>query len=170
MSKSQSKPSYSNTLYDLPLSSTPNMSASSSTTFLAHSVPSILTLHYFFNIPGTFLSQCLYLAVPFALNVSPWHFHMVLFLTSLKSVLTCHLCVRPSLTTLYKTLWGTIPRVGNVAQLPLGKASGCEVQQAGPTPTDRFSCGESGLHCTYDAMRLAFAKTPSPWIEAANVY
>ena len=25
---------------------------------------------------------------------------------------------------------------------------GSEVRQAGPTPTDRFSHGESGLHCT----------------------
>ena len=40
----------------------------------------------------------------------------------------------------------TVPHMGNVAQLPLGKASGSEVQQAGPTPMDRFSCGESGLH------------------------
>ena len=28
------------------------------------------------------------------------------------------------------------------------KPVGSEVPQAGPTPTDRFSCGESGLHCT----------------------
>ena len=41
-----------------------------------------------------------------------------------------------------------VPRVGNVAQLPLGKVSGCEVWQAGPTLMDRFSHGESGLHCT----------------------
>ena len=67
-------------------------------------------------------------------------------------------------------LQGTVPHVGNVAQIPLGKASGSEVWQAGPMPTDRFSRGESGLHCTWAAMRLAFAKTPSPWIEAANVY
>ena len=48
----------------------------------------------------------------------------------------------------YGDIWGTVSHVGNVAQLPLGKASGCEVWQAGPTPTDRFSHGESGLHCT----------------------
>ena len=52
----------------------------------------------------------------------------------------------------------------------LGKPVGSEIQHTGPKPTDRFSCGESGLHCTYTAVRLAFAKTPSPWIEAANVY
>ena len=28
------------------------------------------------------------------------------------------------------------------------KPVGSEVRQAGPTPMDRFSCGESGLHCT----------------------
>ena len=30
---------------------------------------------------------------------------------------------------------GTVPRGGNVAQFPLGKASESEVWQAGPTPT-----------------------------------
>ena len=45
-------------------------------------------------------------------------------------------------------IWGTIPSVGNVAQPPLGKASGEQGSQAGPTPTDRFSCEESGPHCT----------------------
>ena len=40
------------------------------------------------------------------------------------------------------------PRVGNVAQLPLGKVSGCKVRQAGPTSMDGFSRGESGLRCT----------------------
>ena len=56
-----------------------------------------------------------------------------------------------------------------------GTAPDSENQQGvsrntGTKPTDRFSHGESGLHCTQAAMRLAFAKTPSPWIEAANVY
>ena len=50
--------------------------------------------------------------------------------------------------------------MGNVAQLPLRKASGSEVWQAGST--DRFSRGESGLNCTQAAMRLALAKNPSP--------
>ena len=59
-------------------------------------------------------------------------------------------------------MWGTVPRMGNVAQPPLGKASGERGWQAGPTPTDSFSRGKSGLHCTEAAMRLAFAKTPSP--------
>ena len=30
----------------------------------------------------------------------------------------------------------------------LEKPVGSEVRQAGPTPTDRFFCGESGPHCT----------------------
>ena len=59
-------------------------------------------------------------------------------------------------------MWGTVPRMGNVAQPPLGKASGERGWQAGPTSMDRFSCGESGLHCTEAAMRLVLAKTPSP--------
>ena len=42
-----------------------------------------------------------------------------------------------------------------------------EVCHAGLTPTDRFfhaepDAGESGLHCTKAALRLAFAKTPHP--------
>ena len=37
---------------------------------------------------------------------------------------------------------------GNVAQPPLEKASGERGWWAGPTPTDRFSHGESGPHCT----------------------
>ena len=67
-------------------------------------------------------------------------------------------------------MWGTVPSVGNVAQPPLGKASGEQGWQAGPTSMDRFSRGKSGLHCTQTAMRLALAKTPSPWTEAANAY
>ena len=59
-------------------------------------------------------------------------------------------------------LWGTVPRIGNVAQPPLGKASGERGWQAGPTSMDRFSSGKSGLHCTLTAMRLTLAKTPSP--------
>ena len=46
------------------------------------------------------------------------------------------------------SMWGTIPSVGNVAQPPLGKASGERGWWTGPTPTDRFSHGKSGLHCT----------------------
>ena len=34
------------------------------------------------------------------------------------------------------------------AQLPLRKASGEQVPAHRPTPTDGFSCGESGLHRT----------------------
>ena len=45
-----------------------------------------------------------------------------------------------------------------------------EVRHTGPTPMDRLSNGDSGLHYTYTAMRLAFAKTPPPWIEAASAY
>ena len=56
----------------------------------------------------------------------------------------------------------TIPSVGNVAQPPLGKASGERGWRAGPNSMDRFSSGKSGLHCTLTAMRLALAKTPSP--------
>ena len=37
-----------------------------------------------------------------------------------------------------------------------------EVQNTEPMPTDRYCHGESGLHCTQAALRLAFAKTPSP--------
>ena len=59
-------------------------------------------------------------------------------------------------------LWGTVPSVGNVAQLPLGKTSGERGWWAGLTSMDRFSSGKSGLHCTLTAMRLALAKTPSP--------
>ena len=61
-----------------------------------------------------------------------------------------------------KTVWGTVLSVGNMAQLPVGKASGERGQQAGPTSMDRFSRGKSGLHCTLTAVRLALAKTPSP--------
>ena len=67
-------------------------------------------------------------------------------------------------------MWGTVPCVGNVAQPPLGKASGERGWQAGPTSMDRFSSGKSGLLCTLTAMRLALAKTHSPWIEATNIY
>ena len=59
-------------------------------------------------------------------------------------------------------MWGTVPSVGNVAQPPLGKASGERGWQAGPTSMDKFSSGESGLHGTQTAMRLALAETPSP--------
>ena len=59
-------------------------------------------------------------------------------------------------------LWGTVPRVGNVAQHPLGKASGERGWQAGPTSMDKFSSGKSDLHCTQTAMTLALAETPSP--------
>ena len=45
-------------------------------------------------------------------------------------------------------VWGTIPSMGNVAQPPLGKASGERGWRAGPTTMDRFSSGKSGLHCT----------------------
>ena len=45
-------------------------------------------------------------------------------------------------------LWGTVPSVGNVAQPPLGKASGERGWRAGPTSMDTFSSGKSGLHCT----------------------
>ena len=63
---------------------------------------------------------------------------------------------------LRSTVWGTVARVGNVAQPPLGKASGERGWQAGPMSTDRFSRGKSVLHCTLIAMRLALAKAPSP--------
>ena len=59
-------------------------------------------------------------------------------------------------------MWGTVPRVGSVAQPPLGKASAEQGRWAGPTSMDRFSSGKSGLHCTLTAMRLALAKIPSP--------
>ena len=68
-----------------------------------------------------------------------------------------------SSTLLFVSLWGTVPSVGNVAQPPLGKASGEWGWQAGPTSMDKFSSGKSGLHCTLTAMRLALAKTPPPW-------
>ena len=45
-----------------------------------------------------------------------------------------------------------------------------KVWHTGPTLMDRFSHGESGLHFTQATLRFAFAKTPSAWIEAANVY
>ena len=47
-----------------------------------------------------------------------------------------------------RRVWGTVPSVGNVAQPPLGKASGERGWLAGPTSMDRFSSGESGLHGT----------------------
>ena len=59
-------------------------------------------------------------------------------------------------------MWGTVPSVGNVAQPPLGKASGERGWQTGPTSMYRFSSGKLGLYCTYTAMTLALAKTPSP--------
>ena len=62
----------------------------------------------------------------------------------------------------FSCLWGTVPSVGNVAQPPLGKASGERAWRAGPMSVDRFSRGKSGLHCTWAAMRLALAKIPSP--------
>ena len=61
------------------------------------------------------------------------------------------------------TVWGTVPHVGNVAQPPLGKASGERGWRTGPTSMYRFSSGKLGLYCTYTAMTLALAKTPSPW-------
>ena len=48
----------------------------------------------------------------------------------------------------FESSWGTVPSVGNVAQPPLGKASGERGWRAGPTSMDRFSHGKSGLHCT----------------------
>ena len=59
---------------------------------------------------------------------------------------------------LFQFLWGTVPSMGNVAQPLLGKASGERGWRAGPPSMDRFSRGESGLHCTSTAMRLALAK------------
>ena len=75
-----------------------------------------------------------------------------------KSPLPIMLCKEDTV----RTLWGTVPRVGNVAQPPLRKASGERGWQAGPMSMDRFSSGTSGLHCILTAMRLALAKTPSP--------
>ena len=46
----------------------------------------------------------------------------------------------------YAAKWGTVPSVGNVAQPPLGKASGERGWRAGPTSMDKFSSGKSGLH------------------------
>ena len=69
---------------------------------------------------------------------------------------------KQKITTLRRYLGGTVPSVGNVAQPPLGKASGERGWRAGPTSMDRFSSGKSGLHCILTAMRLALAKTPSP--------
>ena len=66
------------------------------------------------------------------------------------------------LSEISQVVWGTFPSVENVAQPPLGKASGERGWQAGPTSMDRFSSGKSGLHCALTAMRLALAKTPSP--------
>ena len=63
----------------------------------------------------------------------------------------------------FPLMWGTVPSVGNVVQPRLGKASGERGWWAGPTSMDKFSSGKSGLHCTLTAMRLALAKTPSPW-------
>ena len=59
-------------------------------------------------------------------------------------------------------LWGTVASMGNVAQPPLRKGSGERGWRAGPKSMGKFSRGESGLHCTLTAMRLALAKTPSP--------
>ena len=41
----------------------------------------------------------------------------------------------------YAAKWGTVPSVGNVAQPPLGKASGERGWRAVPTSMDRFSSG-----------------------------
>ena len=38
-------------------------------------------------------------------------------------------------------MWGIVPSVGNVAQPPLGKATGERGWRAGPTSMDRFSVG-----------------------------
>ena len=59
-------------------------------------------------------------------------------------------------------LQGTVASMGNVAQPPLRKARGERGWRAEPSSMDRFSHGESGLHCTLTSMTLALAKTPSP--------
>ena len=41
--------------------------------------------------------------------------------------------------------------------------------RAGPTPTDGFSCGESGLRSAWAAKSLALAETSSPVPKAANL-
>ena len=52
--------------------------------------------------------------------------------------------------------------VGNVAQPQIQKTDGEQGRHTGPMPMDRFSSGDSGLRCTYAALRLACAKSPSP--------
>ena len=52
------------------------------------------------------------------------------------------------LSEISQVVWGTVPSMGNVAQPPLGKASGDRGWRAGPISMDRFSSGKSGLHCT----------------------
>ena len=67
------------------------------------------------------------------------------------------------LSEISHVVWGTVPSMGNVAQPPLGKASGERGWRAGPTSMHRFSSGKSGLHSkSKTAMRLALAETPSP--------
>ena len=57
-------------------------------------------------------------------------------------------------------MWGTIPSMGNVAQPPLGKATGERRWQAGPTSMDRFSSGKSGLHLSL--IHISEPTRPSP--------
>ena len=42
-------------------------------------------------------------------------------------------------------------------------------QHTGARPTDWLSHGGSGLHYISVALRLAFAKTPSPWVKTADI-
>ena len=56
---------------------------------------------------------------------------------------------------------GNRSRHGKCGSAPTQKASGERGWRAGPTSMDRFS--KSGLHCTLTTIRLALAKTPSPW-------
>ena len=72
---------------------------------------------------------------------------------------TCVPCTQfPSMVTV-----GNHSKCGKCGSAPTQKTSGEKVWRAGPTSMDRFSSGKSGLHCILTAMRLALAKTPSPW-------
>ena len=68
-------------------------------------------------------------------------------------------------------VWGTVPSMTNVAQPPLGKASG-EWGLVGRTHTHGIGSpmGNQALIVPRPLWDLLFAKTPSPWLDAANVY
>ena len=58
-------------------------------------------------------------------------------------------------------MWGTVPHVGNVAQPPLGKPVGNEVDRQDPRPWVGSPVGNQ-VCIVHRLLRLALTKTPSP--------